>query len=65
MTAEQNYRLLLEIDANRRFILQACRDNPELLARAESRVRQWFQLDRGEAADVPSLNAVAPTGEVQ
>jgi len=43
MTAEQNYRLLQAIDANRLFILQACRDNPDLLARAEPRIRQWFE----------------------
>lgn len=49
MTAEQNYRLLLEIEANRRFLLLAYQQNPELLARAEPRVRQWFGLpeDRG------------------
>ena len=48
MTAEQNYRLLLDIDANRRFILQACLDNPELLACAEPRIRQWIQLDQSD-----------------
>jgi hypothetical protein len=41
MTAEQNYRLLQEIDANRRFLLAAYRDNPALLARAEPRIRQF------------------------
>lgn len=40
MTAEQNYRLLQEIDANRRFLLLAIQGNPKLLARAEERVRQ-------------------------
>lgn len=40
MTAEQNYRLLQEIDANRRFLLLALQSNPKLLARAEERVRQ-------------------------
>lgn len=40
LTAEQNYRLLQEIDANRKFLLLALRSNPKLLARAEERVRQ-------------------------
>lgn len=44
MTAEQNYRLLREIEANRAFLLQAYRQNPELLARAEPRIRQLFDL---------------------
>jgi hypothetical protein len=35
MTAEQNYRLLEEIDANRRFLLQAYLSNPALQALAE------------------------------
>ena len=40
MNAEQNYSLLQGIDANRRFLLQAYRDNPDLLARAEPEVRR-------------------------
>lgn len=44
MTAEQNYRLLLEIEANRNFILLAYQQNPGLLARAEPRIRQLFGL---------------------
>ncbi|MDP2794354.1 MAG: hypothetical protein Q8O25_09800 [Sulfurisoma sp.] len=40
MTAEQNFRLLEEIDANRRFLLQAYRSNPALLARLDERIRQ-------------------------
>ena len=42
MTAEQNYRLLQEIDANRRFMLLAYQSNPALLARAEERIRRLF-----------------------
>lgn len=42
MNAEQNLRLLQEIDANRLFILTAYRQNPQLLEHAEPRVRQWF-----------------------
>ena len=40
--AERNYRLLQQIDANRRFLLMAYRQNPKLLAQAEPRIRQLF-----------------------
>lgn len=46
MNAQQNYRLLQEIDANRRFLLQAYRDNPELLARAEPGLRHLLEATR-------------------
>jgi len=36
MTAEENYRLLQEIDANRRFILMAYLQNPRLAKKAEA-----------------------------
>lgn len=39
-SAERNYRLLQQIDTNRRFLLLARQTNPKLLARAEARVRQ-------------------------
>jgi hypothetical protein len=42
MTAEQNYRLLQEIEANRMFILMTYQQNPKLLAQAEVRIRQLF-----------------------
>ena len=42
LTAEQNYHLLQEIEANRAFILMAYRQNPKLLERAEPRIRQLF-----------------------
>jgi hypothetical protein len=42
MTAEENFRLLQEMDANRRFMLAAYRDNPTLLANAEPRIRAWL-----------------------
>ena len=51
MTAEQNYRLLQEIDANRRFLLAAYRDNPALLARAEPRIRQFVDTAGGDAGE--------------
>lgn len=42
MTAEQNYRLLEEIDKNRRFLLLAYRSNPALQALAEeSAALKW------------------------
>lgn len=44
MTAEQNYRLLQEIEANRIFILTAYLQNPKLLEQAEERIKQLFQL---------------------
>ena len=43
MTAEQNYRLLQEIEANRRFLLLAYQQNPKLLESAEARIKQLFE----------------------
>ncbi len=37
MNAEQNFRLLQEIDANRSFVLMAYRQSPKLLERADSK----------------------------
>lgn len=45
MTAEENYRLLCEIEANRAMLLQAYRQNPRLLAHAEERIRLVFNSD--------------------
>lgn len=41
-TAEQNFLLLQEIEANRRFLLMAYQQNPKLLENAEARIRQLF-----------------------
>jgi len=41
-TAEQNYRLLQEIEESRRFLLMAYQQNPKLLERADARIRQMF-----------------------
>lgn len=41
-TSEQNYLLLQEIDANRRFLLMAYQQNPKLLKNAEARIKQIF-----------------------
>jgi MSHA pilin protein MshD len=43
-TADQNYRLLQEIEANRRFLLMAYQQNPELLESAEARIKQLFDI---------------------
>lgn len=51
LTAERNYRLLQEIEANRAFILMAYRQNPKLLERAEPRIRQLFA--RSDERDPP------------
>lgn len=42
-TAEQNYQLLQEIDANRRFLLMVYQQNPKLLENAEARIKQLFE----------------------
>ncbi len=44
MTADENYRLLMEIQANRDFLWLAYRQNPELLRFAEPGVRRLFGL---------------------
>ena len=44
MTAEQNYRLLQEIEENRKFLLMAYLQNPKLLERAEDRIKQLFDM---------------------
>lgn len=44
MTAEQNYRLLQEIEDNRKFILTAYLQNPKLLELAEDRIKQLFDM---------------------
>lgn len=47
MTAEQNYRLLQEIEDNRKFILMAYLQNPKLLERAEERIKLLFDMPVG------------------
>ena len=41
-TAEQNFQLLQEIEANRLFLLMAYEQNPKLLESAEPRIKQLF-----------------------
>jgi hypothetical protein len=43
LTAEENLRLLQEIDANREFILLAYRSDPELLKRADPEIKRQFE----------------------
>lgn len=45
-TAEQNFQLLKEIEANRDFLLSAYEQNPELLKHAEPRIKQLFDKSR-------------------
>ena len=54
--AEQNFLLLQEIEANRRFLLMAYQQNPKLLENAEARIKQLFdkpalQYQSGTAHD--------------
>ena len=52
LTPEQNLRLLEEIDANRAFILLACRSDPALLALADPEIKRLFApVDAAPEAD--------------
>ncbi len=57
MTAEENYRLLLEIQANRDFLLQAYRQNQELLRHAEPGIRLLFGLPEPEQDEIHRVPA--------
>lgn len=59
MTAEENLRLIREIEADRAFLLAAYRQNPQLLARAEPRIRAL--LEPGEAEGAPETQATGAT----
>jgi MSHA pilin protein MshD len=60
-TAEQNFVLLQEIEANRLFLLMAYEQNPKLLEKAEPRIKQLFE----EVAAQGDLVAMAPILEKQ
>ena len=62
LTAEQNYRLLQELEANRAFILMAYLQNPKLLERAEPRIRQLFT---GSNEPDPPAPTFAPCGIIR
>ena len=57
MTADENYRLLMEIQANRDFLLLAYRQNPELLRHAEPGVRLLFGLPEHDEAGAANPHA--------
>lgn len=44
LTAEENLRLLEEIEANRAFILLAYQSNPELLKVADPQIKRLFEV---------------------
>lgn len=66
MNAEQNFRLLREIDDHREFILAVYRQNPQLLEHAERRIRQLFEPlpegDSGAALKIAPKRATATHG---
>jgi len=43
LTAEENLRLLQEIEANRAFILLAYQSDPALLKKADPQIRRLFE----------------------
>ncbi len=57
MTGEQNLRLILEIEANREFLLMVYRQNPALLARAEPRIKELFAPKPPETPPIPGATA--------
>ena len=61
LNAEQNRRLLQEIDANRRFLLLAYRSNPDLLAGEDERIRRMLAADLQEPENPALLPSRRPT----
>lgn len=55
-TAEQNFLLLQEIEANRRFLLMAYQQNPKLLENAEARIKQLFDRPALQDDFLPQQN---------
>lgn len=63
MNADDNLRLIREIEANRAFLLAAYRQNPALLATAEPRIRALLEpLPAWEAARAGAEECRAETG---
>lgn len=60
MTAEENYRLLCEIEANRAMLLQAYRQNPHLLNHAEEQIRRIFDLGATGPSSMAECDANRP-----
>jgi hypothetical protein len=65
MTAEENYRLLCEIEANRAMLLQAYRQNPRLLAHAEERIRLIFNGGAAQQPDVDTRDSGSPASNAR
>ena len=49
LTDEQNLQLILEIEANRAFILLAYQSNPELLKLADPEIKRLFEPAEGDS----------------
>lgn len=66
MNAEQNYRLLCEIEANRVMLLAVYRQNPQLLATLDERMRQLVNLTSLHAVEKSSgrkeMQVLTPPG---
>lgn len=58
-TAEQNFLLLQEIEANRRFLLMAYQKNLKLLKNAEARIKQLFDNPIRQDDFPPQTNSQA------
>ena len=56
LNAEENLKLLCEIEANRAFILLAYQSDPELLKRADPEIRRLFR----NAEETDSTQAIGP-----
>ena len=54
LNAAENYRLLMEIDANRRFLLLAMQSNPPLMASWDEHARQVAGMNIKPAEAVES-----------
>ncbi len=53
MTADDNLRLIREIESNRAFLLAAYQQNPKLLAHVELRIRELLQPLPGDVKTSP------------
>ncbi len=60
MTGEQNLNLIRQIEEHRAFLLMVLRQNPELLARAEPRIRELMTALPGTNEDRAGARSLAP-----
>ncbi|OGA02280.1 MAG: hypothetical protein A3H35_04190 [Betaproteobacteria bacterium RIFCSPLOWO2_02_FULL_62_17] len=56
LSADENFKLLREIEANRAFILLAYQSDPELLKRADPEIRRHFENADEALQDTNSEN---------